>query len=32
MYSKWRKQIESYINAKVRQAVEWLYEIDVYHD
>jgi putative transposase len=25
MYSKWKKQIKSYIDAKVRQAIEWLY-------
>jgi putative transposase len=29
MYSKWRGQMRSYIDAKVRQAVEWLYGIGV---
>jgi len=29
MYSKWRKQVKSYIDAKVRQAVEWMYSIGV---
>jgi len=32
MYSKWRRQARDYIdyiNAKVRQAVEWLYDIGV---
>jgi putative transposase len=29
MYSKWRRQIKHYINAKVRQAIEWLYDIGV---
>ena len=29
MYAKWRKQIRSYINAKVREAVEWLYDVGV---
>jgi len=27
MYSKWRRQVKSYIDAKVRQAVEWMYSI-----
>jgi len=29
MYSKWRRQVKSYINAKVRQAIEWLYSVGV---
>jgi len=29
MYSKWRKQIKSYIDGKVRQAIEWLYSVGV---
>ena len=29
MYAKWRGQIKNYINAKVREAVEWLYDIGV---
>jgi putative transposase len=29
MYSKWRRQIRHYIDAKVREAVEWLYTIGV---
>jgi putative transposase len=29
MYAKWRRQVRSYINAKVREAVEWLYEAGV---
>jgi len=29
MHSKWRRQIRDYINAKVRQAVEWLSDIGV---
>jgi len=29
MYSEWRKQIKSYIDAKVRQAVEWVYSVGV---
>jgi putative transposase len=29
MYSKWRRQIKHYINAKVRQAIEWLYNAGV---
>jgi putative transposase len=29
MYAKWRRQIRSYINAKVRQAIEWLYDVGV---
>jgi putative transposase len=29
MYSKWRRQIRHYIDAKVREAVEWLYDIGV---
>ena len=29
MYAKWRRQIRHYIDAKVREAVEWLYDIGV---
>jgi len=29
MYSKWRRQIKSYIDGKVRQAIEWLYNVGV---
>jgi putative transposase len=29
MYAKWRRQVRSYIDAKVREAVEWLYEAGV---
>jgi putative transposase len=29
MYMKWRSQIKNYINAKVREAVEWLYDVGV---
>jgi putative transposase len=29
MYSKWRRQIRDYIDAKVRQAIEWLYDVGV---
>jgi putative transposase len=29
MYSRWRGQIRGYIDAKVRQAIEWLYDIGV---
>jgi putative transposase len=29
MYMRWRRQIRHYIDAKVRQAVEWLYDIGV---
>jgi putative transposase len=29
MYSKWRRQVRSYINARVRQAIEWLYSVGV---
>jgi len=29
MYSKWRGQIRHYIDAKVREAVEWLYDVGV---
>jgi len=29
MYSKWRRQVKSYIDARVRQAVEWMYSIGV---
>ncbi len=29
MYSKWRLQVKSYINSKVRQVVEWLYSAGV---
>jgi len=30
MYSKWRGQIRHYIDAKVREAVEWLYDVGVF--
>jgi putative transposase len=29
MYAKWRRQVKHYINTKVREAVEWLYDIGV---
>jgi putative transposase len=29
MYAKWRRQFKSYIDAKVKEAVEWLYSIEV---
>jgi putative transposase len=29
MYMKWRRQIRDYIDAKVRQAMEWLYSVVV---
>jgi putative transposase len=29
MYMKWRRQIRHYIDAKVRQAIEWLYNVGV---
>jgi putative transposase len=29
MYRKWREQIKHYINAKVREVIEWLYDIGV---
>jgi putative transposase len=29
MYSKWRRQVKSYIDSRVRQAIEWLYNIGV---
>jgi len=29
MYAKWRRQIRHYIDAKVREAVEWLYDVGV---
>jgi putative transposase len=29
MYAKWRRQVRHYIDAKVREAVEWLYDIGV---
>jgi putative transposase len=29
MYSKWRGQIKSYIDSRVRQAIEWLYNVGV---
>jgi putative transposase len=29
MYSKWRRQVRHYIDAKVRQAMEWLYSVGV---
>ena len=29
MYMKWRRQVRHYIDARVREAVEWLYDIGV---
>jgi putative transposase len=29
MYSKWRRQIRHYIDAKVRETVEWLHDVGV---
>ncbi len=29
IYSKWRRQIKSYVDSRVRQAVEWLYNVGV---
>jgi len=29
MYTKWKRQIRHYINAKVRQAIEWLYDVGI---
>ena len=29
MYAKWRRQIKHYIDTKVREAVEWLYDVGV---
>jgi putative transposase len=29
MHAKWKRQVRSYIDAKVREAVEWLYEAGV---
>ncbi len=29
MYSRWRRQVKSYIDARVRQAIEWLYSAGV---
>jgi putative transposase len=29
MYVKWRRQIKHYINAKVRETIEWLYDVEV---
>jgi len=29
MYTKWRRQIRHYIDARVREAVEWLYNVGV---
>ncbi|MCL7394133.1 MAG: transposase [Thaumarchaeota archaeon] len=29
MYAKWKRQIRHYINAKVRQAIEWLYDVGI---
>ena len=29
MYSRWRRQTENYIDAKVRQTIEWLYNTGV---
>jgi len=29
MYAKWRRQVRHYIDAKVREGVEWLYDVGV---
>jgi putative transposase len=29
MYAKWRRQVRHYIDTKVREAVEWLYDVGV---
>jgi len=29
MYSKWRRQVKTYIDSKVRQAIEWLHNVGV---
>jgi putative transposase len=29
MYTKWKRQVRSYINAKVREVIEWLYHAGV---
>ena len=29
MYAKWRRQVRHYIDTKVREAIEWLYDIGV---
>jgi putative transposase len=29
MYAKWRRQVRHYINARVREAIEWLYDAGV---
>jgi len=29
MYAKWRRQVRYYIDTKVREAVEWLYDVGV---
>jgi putative transposase len=29
MYSKWRRRVKAYIDSRVRQAIEWLYNIGV---
>jgi putative transposase len=29
MYSKWRRQVKSYIDSRARQAIEWLYSVGV---
>jgi putative transposase len=29
MYAKWRRQVRHYIDARVREAVEWLYNVGV---
>jgi putative transposase len=29
MYSKWRRQVKSHIDSRVRQAIEWLYSVGV---
>ncbi|MCL7393932.1 MAG: transposase [Thaumarchaeota archaeon] len=32
MYVKWRRQVRHYIDAKVRQAMEWLYGVGGFHN
>jgi hypothetical protein len=29
MYARWRRQVRHYIDAKVREAVEWFYDVGV---
>jgi putative transposase len=29
MYAKWRRQVRHYIDTKVREAVEWLYDVGI---